>query len=506
MADKKKIGIDGQKDRKEKSRSGNASDAENIFDAAGAERRDPEKKKDAASERDNAGDGSAGRVIEGGLAEMPAPDAPSASEDLTPDSDFVHPADVAEQLSDLPLEEQVSLIQSLPPEDAAAALAEMEGDDQVEILENIDNDLAAQIVSEMSPDDAADVLDELEEEHRDELLSNLESEDADELRLLMGFDPDTAGGIMNTEVVILEENLSVDDAIRQIRREIEDKELPYYAFVVDASEHLIGVLSLRDLLTAKPGTILSDALRNRNVISVPFDADKLEVAQLLSHYNFMAIPVVDRENRLLGVVTYDDVIDVINDSASEDMLGMVGAGVDENIDTPWYESVKMRLPWLIINILNSTISASVVYMFEGTIAQMAVLAVLMPIVANQAGNTGQQALAVMIRQLATESFEPRRMWLAVLREGRIGFTNGLLVGLITFGAVYLFMKNAVLAAVMGGAMVSDMSLGAMAGASIPLILKSFGRDPAQASSIFLTMLTDSGGFFIFLGLASLFLL
>ncbi len=496
MDEKKSNRVDGHEEMKA------PLDSRGAFGASGAGR----EKGGAKSGHEDVADRAERRRIDESLAAMPVPDSLSAAEDVSPDSDFVHPADVAEELSDLPLEEQVSRIQSLPLEDAAAALAEMEGDDQVEILENIDSDLAAQIVSEMSPDDAADVLDELEEEHRDELLNNLETEDADELRRLMKFDPDTAGGIMNTEVVILEENLTVDEAIQQIRREIEDKELPYYAFVVDDSEHLIGVLSLRDLLTAKPGTLLHDALRNRNVISVPSDADKLEVAQLLSHYNFMAIPVVDKENHLLGVVTYDDVIDVINDSASEDMLGMVGAGVDENIDTPWYESVKMRLPWLIINILNSTISASVVYMFEGTIAQMAILAVLMPIVANQAGNTGQQALAVMIRQLATDSFEPRRMWLAVLREGCIGFTNGLMVGLITFIAVYFFMGNAILAAVMGGAMVSDMSLGAMAGASIPLILKSFGRDPAQASSIFLTMLTDSGGFFIFLGLASLFLL
>ena len=503
MDEKKSNRVDGHEEMKAPLDSRDAFDAGESFAAPGA---GMGEQGGAKSGHEAAADRVERRRIDESLAAMPVHDSSSTAEDVSPDSDFVHPADVAEELSDLPLEEQVSRIQSLPLEDAAAALAEMEGDDQVEILENIDSDLAAQIVSEMSPDDAADVLDELEEEHRDELLNNLETEDADELRRLMGFDPDTAGGIMNTEVVILEENLTVDEAIQQIRREIEDKELPYYAFVVDSSEHLIGVLSLRDLLTAKPGTLLHDALRNRNVISVPSDADKLEVAQLLSHYNFMAIPVVDKENHLLGVVTYDDVIDVINDSASEDMLGMVGAGVDENIDTPWYESVKMRLPWLIINILNSTISASVVYMFEGTIAQMAILAVLMPIVANQAGNTGQQALAVMIRQLATDSFEPRRMWLAVLREGCIGFTNGLMVGFITFIAVYIFMGNAILAAVMGGAMVSDMSLGAMAGASIPLILKSFGRDPAQASSIFLTMLTDSGGFFIFLGLASLFLL
>lgn len=446
------------------------------------------------------------QLIKESLATLPTPDAHIPKEDRLPKGDLLHPADVAEQLSEMPLPVQVDLIRSLPPEDAAAAIAEMEEDEQVEIFEHLGNKLTASIVAEMSPDDAADILDELDQAQRDAVLDTMQTVDAETLRHLMKFDPDTAGGIMNTEIVILQENLTVDEAIQQIRQEIEDKEMPYYAYIVDGSDHLIGVLSLRDLLTAKPGLLLRQALHNKkNIITIPSDADKLEVAQRLAHYNFMAIPVVDKENHLLGVVTYDDVIDVINDSASEDMLGMVGAGMDEDIDTPWRKSVKMRLPWLIINILNSTISASVVYLFEGTIAQMAILAVLMPIVANQAGNTGQQALAVMIRQLATESFDSRRMWLAVLREGRIGFVNGILVGLITFAAVFIFMRNAVLAAVMGGAMISDMTLGAMAGASIPLVLKTFGRDPAQASSIFLTMLTDSGGFFIFLGLATLFL-
>jgi magnesium transporter len=185
---------------------------------------------------------------------------------------------------------------------------------------------------------------------------------------------------------------------------------------------------------------------------------------------------------------------------------MVGAGQDESVDTPWLQSVLMRLPWLLVNMFNSALTAGIVYLFDGSIAQMAVLAVFMPMVANQAGNTGQQALAVIIRQLATEKFERRRARQAVFREGKIGLLNGLLLGALVWTGVFFLTRNAALAAVMVGALILDMILGALAGASIPLLLKALGRDPAQASSIFLTAITDGAGFFLFLGLATAFLL
>ena len=207
----------------------------------------------------------------------------------------------------------------------------------------------------------------------------------------------------------------------------------------------------------------------------------------------------------MGVITHDDVLDIVLEEASSDMLGMVGAGQDETVDTPWTRSVNIRLPWLIINMCTSSLSAFIVSLFEGSIAEMALLAVLMPMVANQAGNTGQQALAVMIRQLATESFDAKRSWGAVVRESKIGLGTGLVMALLAYLGVLLLSGNNLLAFVMGFSLLLDMFLGAIAGGAIPLVLRSIGRDPAQASSIFLTALTDSGGFFIFLGLATFFL-
>jgi magnesium transporter len=457
-----------------------------------------------AAERDGAGETppEADKTVNGEGTAPPQPDC----RDNLPQTDLSHPADVADHLENLSLAQQVCLVSALPVEEAAEALAELEEYTRVELLENLDPDKAASIVGEMSPDDAADVLDELDMEHSVVLLSKMESEDAEEIRNLMAFDPETAGGVMNTEIVILTSDITADEAIKQIRTELKDKEIPYYAYIVDQDDILVGVLSLRDLLVLQPGARLREAIGDQNLITVAYDADREEVARVIGRYNLMALPVVDYEGRLLGVISHDDVIDIIQELASEDMLGMVGAGQDENTDTPWWDSVKMRLPWLLVNMLNSTLAAGVVYLFDGTIAQMAILAVFMPMVANQAGNTGQQALAVIIRQLAVERFSRRKAWTAVLREGKIGLANGLILGVLVAAAVFFFTRNGELTGVMVLALMLDMVLGAFAGASRPLVLKELGRDPAQASSIFLTAITDGAGFFLFLGLATLLLL
>jgi magnesium transporter len=422
------------------------------------------------------------------------------------DIEVQHPADAAETIEGLDITDQVKFIKQLPIKDAAESIAEMEGRDQIELIKNLNRGLGARIVEQMSPDDATDLLEGLDEDLRHALLNRVPAEERAELKTLLTFDPDTAGGVMNTEVVILEQDLNVDQAIAMIREEVEDKEIPYYAYLTDKKDRLVGVLSLRDLLLAKRGSVLRDMVKTQNLITVGYNIDKEEVAHLIAHYNLLALPVVDFGNRLLGVVTVDDVIDIIHEEASEDMQAMVGAGADETTDSPWLYSVRMRLPWLIINVLFSAISAWVVHLFEGNITEMAVLAVLMPIVANQAGNTGQQALAVMIRQLAMERFDRKRAWMAVLRELRIGLLNGVIISSLVFGVALFFTDKLALAMVMGLALGVDMVLGALAGASIPLLLKEMGRDPAQASSIFLTTITDSMGFFFLLGLAGLVLL
>ncbi len=433
----------------------------------------------------------------------PEPQEPLAAENF----DSFHPSDAAEQLEEMPLGQQLALMESIQPEDAAHVVSEMDEHQRAELIGKLDPELAADILEQMYPDDAADVLHDLQDDQRDSIVARLRKEDKHEIWRLYRYDPDSAGGVMNSDNLVLDPMLTADQAINLIRREMhEDIEIPYYAYLVDENDALVGVLSLRDILVSRPGKMLKNMLPDQQIISVQFDTDKEEVANLLRRYNFLAVPVVDYENRFLGVVTHDDVIDIIHDEASEDMLGMVGAGQDETVDTPWRKSVGKRLPWLFVNIANSVIAASVVLFFEGSIAQMAILAALMPIIANQGGNSGQQSLAVVIRQLAVDSLDRRKSLSAVLRELRIGLVNGLCVSVIVLAACAVITDNISLAIVMALALFLNMTLGSMAGASIPLILKRLGRDPAQASSIFLTTLTDMCGFFIFLGMATVFLL
>ena len=424
------------------------------------------------------------------------------------ESEYSHPADMAEHLENLSLKEQVCLFRHLPADEAAEALAELDQEVAVDVLENLDPDEAAQIIAEMSPDDAADVLDELEEGHRDVLLSNLDRDDAEELRNLLAFDPDTAGGIMNTEIILLEQDITVDEAISLIRRGMEeDMEIPYYAYVVDEDDKLVGVFSLRDLMLSKPGTILREPLHDQDVIAVRYDTSSEEVARRMSHYNFMAMPVVDYEGRLLGVATYDDILDIMQDEASADLLGMVGAGQDETVDTPWLESVQIRLPWLIVNMVTSMMSAFVVYMFEGSIAGMALLAVLMPMVAtpgreHRAAGARRDDPSACHGEVRSQARVDRR----VASKARSGIASGVIMAMLACVGVWFTSSSPELGMVMGAALMGDMLLGALAGGSIPLISRAVGRDPAQASSIFLTAITDSAGFFIFLGLATAFLL
>tara|TARA_B100000683_G_scaffold274586_1_gene323100 strand:- start:6489 stop:7820 length:1332 start_codon:yes stop_codon:yes gene_type:complete len=417
-----------------------------------------------------------------------------------------HPADAAETIEGLDMSDQVKFVKQLPIKDAAESIAEMESNDQIALIQNLNRGLAARIVNQMSPDDATDLLEGLDEVLRQALLQRVPAEERAELKTLLTFDPDTAGGVMNTEVVILDQDLHVDEAITKLRQEVEDKEIPYYAYLTDAKDRLVGVVSLRELLLAKRGVRLKDLVKTQNLISVGYNIDKEEVAHHIAKYNLLALPVVDFGNRLLGVVTVDDVIDIIHEEASEDMQTMVGAGADETTDSPVIFSVKKRIPWLIINVANSAIAAYVVHLFDDTIAAMAILAALMHIVSNQAGNTGQQALAVMIRQLAMEKFDRKKAWFAVFREIKIGLINSGLISMLVLLAIIAFTGDFKLAACMGIALVIDMLVGALAGSSIPLILKEIGRDPAQASSIFLTTITDAIGFWSFLGLAGILLL
>jgi len=414
-----------------------------------------------------------------------------------------HPADAAELIEQLSREQGVKLLESMPPDHAADTLEQMHVEEAAAIVSDMGTPEAVEAVGRMEPDDAADVLAAMPTDERDELLAAMDAEYARTVRELMQYPEDSAGGLMTTQYVALPEHITVEHAIRDLRRiAIEDEDPIGYVYVIDRTHRLVGVLSLRSMLLA-PGSLVIRDIMIREVVAVPATMDKEEVARLFAKYDFVALPVVDDDNHLLGVITVDDIVDVINEEAREDMQKMVGAGGDERIDSPVTYSLRKRLPWLTLNLATAFAAAAVVSIFEDVIARITLLAVLMPVVAGQAGNTGAQSLAVTIRGIALGELQQRSLKPVLVRQLLLGLISGAFIGLIAGAAVWIFTAQVFLACVMAVAMLAALMMATVAGAFVPVVMWKLGFDPAQCSSILLTTVTDCIGFGLFLGLAGL---
>jgi len=416
-----------------------------------------------------------------------------------------HPADVAEFLLQLPEEQAADLLHRLFLRHAAAEpLGEMDPEDSAELLAELDRGEAINILSRMDPDDAVDLLEELPDPVQQELLSRLTREDAEVLTELLAYPPDTAGGLMSPEVVPVSLEMTATEAIALLRHLVEEAETVYYAYVVDDAGLLEGVVSLRDMALARPETPITE-LVIRDIIRVPVDADVEEVAHLFDKYNFLALPVVDIRNELLGIITIDDVIDVIREEATEDIYGMAGVPIEERVDTGWFESLRMRLPWLYVRLATAIVAATVVGVFEETIARVAALAVLMGVVAGQGGSAGMQTVTIITRGMALGELSSGQGWRLLVKEGLLGLANGLLIG-ATVGVVTYFWKgDAMLGVAACVAMLIILVVAGVTGVTIPIGLRALGKDPALASGIFLTTVTDVLGFGVLFLLARLFL-
>jgi len=409
------------------------------------------------------------------------------------------PADVAEVLSELSDEQATKLIHRLFLRHAAAEpLGEMEPEESAELVAKLDRAEASEILSRMDPDDAVDLLLELPEEVQRELLSRLSKRDAEVLTDLLSYPPDTAGGLMSPEVVPLSLSMTVQEAIDLLRRRQEEAETVYYAYAVDDEGRLQGVLSLRDMALAPPGKELRD-LVIRDAITVPVDADVEEVARLFDKYDYFALPVVDCEGKLLGVITVDDVIDVMREEATEDIYRAQSVPLEDRVGTPWYESLRLRLPWLSFNLLTAFLAAAVVGAFESTIARVAALAIFMPIIAGQGGNAGMQTVTIVTRGIALGEVPKGEGWGLLFKEVLLGLLNGIVIGAVVGLVAFLWKGEPLLGLVAFLAMVLNMLAAGIAGTVIPLTLRALRLDPALASSIFLTTVTDVLGFaFLFL--------
>ena len=416
-----------------------------------------------------------------------------------------HPAEIAEELEDLPEEETLQILHRLPREVASDVLEQLRPRLSARLISHLDRDEASGLLEGMEPDDAVDVIERLPRKEQEELLGRMGAEEAKVLEELRAYPPDTAGGIMSPEVVALSQGLTVEEAIEELRRVAEEAETIYYAYVVDEERRLLGVLSMRDLTLSPPWRRLSEIMI-RDVLKVDVAMDKEEVARLFDRYNYLALPVVDPENRLLGIVTVDDVLDVMRQEATEDMHKLVGVAVEERVFSPIGSSLRRRLPWLYINLVTAFLAAGVVALFEGTIARMATLAIFMPIIAGQGGNAGVQTVMVIVRGIALGEVEPGEGWRALSKELALGLLNGLAIGLPVALIALAWRGDPLLGLVVGLAMFLNMIIAGLFGAAIPLGLRILGLDPALSASIFLTTATDVFGFLFLLGLATFILL
>ena len=415
-----------------------------------------------------------------------------------------HPADLAELFSELSQKDcrvALNLLLGHNSRLAMEALIEYGPEPASTLLAEHPPGRLAQWLQEMPSDDAAALIDELPEQISDAVLEQMRA--SGEVENLLEYAEQTAGRIMNPTVFALSEELTAGEAIQALQgsREVE---MVFYLYVVDERRHLVGVVSLRRLLLVSPETPLR-RIMTTDLISARVDTDQEEVAQHVANYNLLAIPVVDEENKLAGIITVDDVIDIIKDEATEDIYRLAGVSGDEHVFSPASESVRKRLPWLAVNLITATMAAFVVRAFQATIDEVVVLAVFMTIVASMGGNAATQALTVIVRGIALGELTWGNSRKAVFKEALVGLSNGLALGTIGAGVAWAMSGNLYLGLILGLAMVINLLVAAVAATVIPIILRALKIDPALASAVFITTLTDVFGFFAFLGLATVFL-
>lgn len=418
-----------------------------------------------------------------------------------------HPADLAQLFSELSDKDRhaaflvlaernsrlaMEALSELGPEAGAAQLADRSADEIVRLTQ------------ELPSDDAAAIIDYLPEELSAEVLDLMQKRPAGgDVGDLLEYPEQTAGRIMNPKVFALSEDMTAGEAIISVQSS-RDVEVVFYLYIIDARRHLVGVASLRRMLLVPPSTPLK-RIMTTDVISVRTDMDQEEVARQVASYNLLAIPVVDEENKLAGVITVDDIIDVIKDEATEDVYRLAGVSSDDRVFTSPGESLRKRLPWLLVNLITAFVAASIVWAFTDTIALLPVLAMLMPVVAGMGGNAATQTLTVIVRGIALGELTWSNTRKALFKEALVGVGNGVACGLVGALIVFGVTRDPVLGLVLGLAMVITMFVAATAGTVIPLILRALKVDPALASSVFITTMTDMFGFFSFLGLAQLFI-
>jgi magnesium transporter len=412
----------------------------------------------------------------------------------------LHPADQAEVIAELETDERASLLPFIPHETIADIVPYLRGETRREVVAELDPGLLGPLLDEVEPDVAVDVLHGLPPPRAQATLATMRT--APTILPLLPHADESAGGRMTSDYIALHRSWTAEEALSYLRRTKPRAEQVFYLYVVDDEHRLEGVISLRQLVVAAPEERIGD-LMTPEVVSVLADADQEEVAREIQHYNLIALPVVDAQRRLLGVVSVDDLIDVVEEEATEDMYRMVGLGTQETVFSPVRVAARRRIPWLLVNLATAFLAALTVSLFEDTIAKVAILAAFMPVIAGHAGNTGTQTVTLIVRGLALDEVSPADALLVASKEIRFGLIHGTIVGALVASLALALTQNGWLALVVFCAMLGNVVVAGVVGAVLPLLMRRLAIDPALASAIWLTTFTDVMGFVLLLGLGSL---
>lgn len=416
----------------------------------------------------------------------------------------MYPIDIADFLSVHSDQILITFLKYTSPDLHAKVLEQANEKLQLRMIKFLDYSEVIHLFSQMSNDDVVDTLGHLPIGLRKNIINEIKEDERTSVEQLLGYSKDSAGGIMTTEFIALNRNLTISEALDKIREIGPDTEVIELIFILNNNHELVGTADLRDILSSDTNTLLS-SITNETILTVYPEMDQEKVAWLVSKYDLKAIAVVNSDNKLLGIITVDDIIDVIVQEQSEDLLRLGGIGGQLKSDGTVFYYVQRRIPWLLINLGTAFLAAFTVTLFEDVISQVVALASSMSIVTGMGGNAGNQTLSVTVRSIALGELDLKKHWKKVFKEVMIGILQGAIVG--SFAGIILHFKvgNPMIGLIIFLAMIGNMAVASIFGFMVPLILKRFNFDPALGSSIFLTAATDVLGFFFFLGLASLFL-
>jgi magnesium transporter len=422
----------------------------------------------------------------------------------------LHYADVATLIEHLSPQERKIIIQlfidrKMDRPQMAEIISEIKPEIAVELLSDLEISQITTILEELSSDDAASLIPLFSEELQIEILKKMKKEEAVDVQEQLAYPEESAGRIMSSDFLALEESTSAGDAISAIQLAGEEVEVPFYLYVTDPEQRLKGVVSLKQIILVNPKLKLKDIM-NPEVYKVDAFTDQEEVAAVVANYNLLAIPVVDEADRLVGVVTVDDVIDIIQEEATEDIYKLAGVTQDYSIDLSMSKSLKKRVPWLFLSLFTTSLSAVVVAIFQGTIEQFIMLAVLMHIVPAIGGVMGNQTVAIMVREIVLGTLEWKRSKKILLKELIVGIGSGLAIGIVSGLVSGLIYNRWVIGIIFGTALIFNLFMAVLIGILVPLTLRKFRLDPALASGMIVTMMTDVLGLLCFLGLGTLVLL